>query len=141
MPEIFDGDHVAADLSKIVQGDLIDAFLTEIAESEQATWQLAKWPGDYHNPYFEAKGVQSLHQQKFNIYRIRPLTPVLGRFRVLYAFDPRKDHFHILAIVEKLPHGMLINNNFTRYYNYEPSHPITVRICAEYDKIGVPRLP
>jgi hypothetical protein len=140
-PRIYNGDHLETDLGKQVLGDLINAFLDQIDGSLDATWQLAKMAGDHWNPHFESKAIRSLHDEKYNIYRIRPLLPRLAKLRILYAYDSRlgKDEFHLLAVVEKLPHGLTENPDIDRYYNYERTHPITIRVCAEYDKIGIPR--
>lgn len=121
-------------------GDLIDAFLTQIAESEDAMWELTKWPGENANPFFNVKGVQMLQQQGYNIYRIRPLTRRLSKYRILYAYDAQHDDFYVLAIVMKRPAVLPPESLPNDFYNYENLHPITLRICDEYGTLKLPRI-
>lgn len=140
MLKIFDGDALTDDLDKLDDGHLIDAFLTQISESEEAMWELSKWPGENANPFFNVKGIQTLQSQGYNIYRIRPLTSRLKKYRILYAYDAPHDDFYILAIVIKRPPVLPPECLPNEFYNYEPNHPITVRVCDEYSTLNLPRI-
>lgn len=43
-------------------------------------------------------------------------------YRIVYAFMPRKQHYHVLAIVP-------------RDFNYDPDHPLSQRIFSAYDDL------
>jgi hypothetical protein len=44
------------------------------------------------------------------------------RYRIVYAFQPRKQHYHVLAIAP-------------REFNYDTSHPISQRILRAYEEL------
>lgn len=44
------------------------------------------------------------------------------RYRVIYAFIPRKRHYHVLAFAP-------------RSFNYDSSHPLTQRILGAYQAL------
>ncbi|WP_089729869.1 hypothetical protein [Candidatus Thiosymbion oneisti] len=44
------------------------------------------------------------------------------RYRVVYAFEPRRQHYHVLAIAP-------------REFNYDASHPISRRILCAYQAL------
>lgn len=136
----YDGDHLEDDLARMPDGDLIDAFLTGVSTSDDAIRELTKWPGENANPFFNAKGVQTLQQQGYNIYRIRPLSRRLRKYRILFAYDKQHDDFYVLAIAMKRPAALSPENLPDDFYNYEHNHPITKRICRECDILKIPRI-
>lgn len=73
---------------------------------------------------------------KYNMYRMRP-TAVVPVYRMLYAFDPQYEEFHVLAVVRKLP-KTAPGYDQSKHYDYEPNHHISVRVLSEYDDIGIP---
>lgn len=147
MLELFDGDHLATDLdnlrsdpSILDDADLIDAFLDQLAESEDALWSLVKWKGSHHNPYFNCSAIDCFQNEGYNVYRIRPQDGRLNKYRIIYAFDGVHNDFYLLAIVIKSPTTLQSGPKSDIHYNYEPSHPITRRVKSEYDRLGLPRL-
>ena len=44
------------------------------------------------------------------------------RYRIVYAFLPRKNHYHVLAVVP-------------REFNYESNSPYTIRILKSYEEL------
>lgn len=144
MNEIYDGDHIEADLNLLrqvpataVQADMLEVLLDEIASSDATVRVLTDWPGHNSNPYFNTKGIDFLQRQGFNCYRLRPMHRRLRDYRILYAFDVVRNDFYLLAIVKKKPHDLLPEDHTEDYYDYEPHHPITKRICAEYEAMGL----
>lgn len=147
MPELYDGDHVEADLASIRadarhsgDADLLSAFLDQLGGNEDALWKLCRWEAEYSNPWFNCKAIACFQSAGVNMYRIRPLTPRLQRYRILYAYDSAHEEFHILAIVVKKPTVVPQGVSPQDYYNYEPDHPVSVRCASEYDTIGIPRM-
>jgi hypothetical protein len=47
------------------------------------------------------------------------------RYRVIYALDPRKSQYYILAILH-------------RDFDYDEKHPRVQQLLASYDRLGVP---
>ena len=145
---MFDGDHLDADLDLLRNDpetagdvDLIDAFLTEVAESEDTKWTLLKWRGETDSrPFLNCKAVRCFIDAKFNIYRLRPLRGRLSPYRVFYAYDAARNEIHLLAVVKKTPvPPPLITKPF--HYAYEPKHAIADRIRDEYEQRGFTKLP
>lgn len=146
MPQLYDGDHVETDLAVIRadpsyggDADLLAAFLDELGRSEDALWKLCRWNDEHSSPWFNCKAITCFQTAGINMYRIRPLSPKLGRYRILYAYDAEYEDFHILAIVVKKPTDMPQGASPQDYYNYEPDHPVSIRATSEYDSIGIPR--
>lgn len=144
-PGLFDGDHLGADM-RALKGicppsdvDLLWAFLDEVAGSADAVWKLPRWTAEHSSPYFNVRAIDCLQDARYNVYRLRPLAGRLQQFRVIYAFHNTADEFHLLAAVRKLHVPPVPPTSHD--YDYQPQHPITQRICAEYDSRGFPRLP
>ena len=137
--EVYTGDYFDEDLAGLPEQDLINAFLDEIQGSIDARWQMTKRIGEWYTPHFNVKTVDSLQAKGYNIYRIRPLSPRLSKYRILYGYDAEFDQFYLLAVAIKKPQNAASTSN-PYYYNYEPTHRITLRICAEYDNLRLPRL-
>ncbi|MEZ0316569.1 MAG: hypothetical protein ACAH10_06715 [Methylophilaceae bacterium] len=136
MLAVYDGDYITEDLRKLPQNhaDLIEAFLQELIDDERALTTLLRRDAVNHCPDFNSKVIEFLLRAGYNLARISPKGGILGRYRIIYAIDNQHDDFYLLAIVEK---------NFTdtyteAKYNYEPNHPITTRICAEYEHSRIP---
>ena len=147
MPELYDGNYVQADLDNLrasletsSDADLIDAFLTQLAESEDALWKLVKRSSEFDDPFFNCKAVNCFLYDGYNICRIRPLGSRLSNYRILYGYDNVHDDFYILAVTIKRPKLLPINATQNLYYDYEPNHPISVRVKSEYDSLKLPRL-
>lgn len=141
---LYDGSYIQEDLDRIRRtarddADLLDAFLSQIDESDEAVWALSQRNGEHADPLFNVKAIDCFHQRGYNLYRIRPLK-LLVRYRIVYAYDPRNDDFYVLAIVRKKLHDAPRALD-PDCYNYEPDHPITARISDEYDDLDLPRLP
>lgn len=144
MPSLYDGDYVQEDLDRIratcpEDAALLDAFLTQIGESEEAIWALSKRNAEHPDPLFNVKAIDCFHDRGYNLYRIRPIK-LLDRYRIIYAFDAEYDNFYVLGITRKKNHDAprTIDSDF---YNYEPGHPLSKRVCEEYDDLNIPRLP
>lgn len=62
----------------------------------------------------------------FNLWRVKLWTFPKGslRYRVVYAYQPSTQHYHVLAIVH-------------RDFDYDPSHAVTQRILVAYQSIGI----
>lgn len=147
MPDIYDGDYLWTDLKAIAEdestgndADLIEAFLDQVAESVEATWALLRWPGEHAPPHFNASGVQALQSRGFNCYRVRPLSRRLKKYRILFAFDGRSDEIHLLAVVRRDADLAVEHRNQGNYYDYEHDHPISRRVCDEYERLRIPKI-
>lgn len=144
MLRLYDGDHLEDDLALIAQvsqddADLLDAFLTQISESQDALWALTKRMSEHPDPLFNERAIECFQSKGYNVYRIRPLR-FLSHYRIIYAFDAQHDEFYVLAVTRKKPFDAPPDIDPERY-NYEPHHPLSQRICDEYDALGIPRLP
>lgn len=145
MPTLYDGDYIRDDLDALRRNpatarhaDMLDAFLSEVAGSEEALWELKEWSVErtFPDPIFNVKALVELQNEGYNLYRLRPLRALRG-YRVIYAYDPAaNDSFYALAIVRKAPPGAEMTDD---YYNYERNHPITERVIKEYDDLRIPR--
>lgn len=143
VPQVFDGDHLGADFEALrsnastsTDADLLDAFLDEIAGSDQAKWQLLKWITEHDarpGLWFNCKAVVCFHDHGYNVSRIQPLAGRLRKYRVLYAYEKRRNELHFLAVVLKKPTAAPPDSD-PRRYNYELNHPISKRVRDEYDK-------
>jgi len=119
--EIYSGDHIDTDLAylqanpeyKLGDDGVIWAFLDQIANSENATWKLKEWSAVSQNPNFNAKAITWMQTAGFNIYRIRPLSQRLQKYRILYAYNARRDEVYLLAIVIKPPRSLHPSNCFS----------------------------
>ena len=149
MIEIFGGDGYDADLQAIQSHpiyetydvDLIGVFLEQIATSEDASWKLKEWSASSSNPHFNVSAIASLQQSGYNLYRLRPLSKKLKKYRILYAYNGRSDEVYLLAVVikkmntkagEPTPAG-------DEYYDYERTHRVTLRVLREYDQLALPK--
>jgi len=86
---------------------------------------------------FGAHRTEAIHVQQItsqqrrgrdrNLWRIKiwSLEDERLNFRVVYALDPRVSRYTVLGVVP-------------RAFNYDESHPLTQRIVAAYDSLGIP---
>ena len=150
MIEIYEGDHTEADLNfiqsnplyEVHDADLIRVFLEQISVSEDAKWSLTKWETINPSPHFNVRAITSMQSAGFNLYRIRPLSRKLKKYRILYAYNGQSDEIYLLAIVVKPPDPLPANPIIGgyEYYDYEQNHRITKRVLSEYDQLGLPKL-
>ena len=150
MIEIYEGDHTEADLNfiqsnplyEVLDDDLIRVFLEQMAVSEDAKWSLTKWKADNQSPHFNVSAIASMQSAGFNLYRIRPLSRRLRKYRILYAYNGQSDEIYLLAVVVKIPDPLPANpiDGGYEYYDYKPNHRITKRVLSEYDQLGLPKL-
>lgn len=143
----YDGDHLETDFDVLRANaetsrdvELLDALLTQISESSEAAWSLTQWPGENTNPHFNVKGIECLQRRGYNCYRLRPLGRRLKQYRIIYAYDSDDSDFYILAIVRKVPDVLPEGATREEYYDYQINHPITLRICDEYESFDIRRL-
>jgi len=146
VPDLYDGDHVLADLALIRREwgaddeRKINAFLDELSDSDDAMWALTqrKQQRNFDRPFFNSCAIEWMLDQGFNMYRIRS-TAVVPSYRMLYAYDHTVDEFHVLAVVRKKPHTA---PDYDRriHYDYEPDHHISIRVLAEYDSLRIARV-
>lgn len=144
MLRLYDGAYLEDDLDLIAEdspedADLLEAFLDQIDESQEALWALTRRRSEHPDPLFNERAIECFHDNGYNVYRIRPLR-LLHQYRIIYAFDAPNDAFYVLAISRKKLHDAPRAIDPKRY-NYEPDHPLSHRIRDEYDELGIPRLP
>jgi hypothetical protein len=80
--------------------------------------------GAYRTEDFHISKWYQLWNQGNDIWRLKlwDLEDKGLRYRVIYAFMPRQQNYHILAIAP-------------REFNYDPEHPITKRILRAYQDL------
>lgn len=148
MIELYPGKYFESDLAFIQShpmyedgdADLINAFLELLEDSEDAKWSLTKWKSDFQNPHFNVAAIVKLQELGFNLYRLRPLSRRLKKYRILYAYNGQLDEVYLLAVVVKKTNpatGILPDGE---YYDYEIEHRITRRVLGEYDSLGLPKI-
>lgn len=128
MITVYDGKYIEDDIAAMPDADLLDAFLTELAEQADAVNELTKWPGEFNSsPMFETEGITHFQKIGYNLYRIKPRAKRLGAYRIIFAYNGRKDEIYFLAVVKR------------KEYNYESDHNISSRVFREYFDLGIPR--
>ena len=103
----------------------IDVFLQELEDDQDLLNSLTD-----HD--FGARRKHAMHVSKWleywkkgaDIWRVKlwALENIGLQYRIVYAYEPSVQKYHILAIVE-------------RDWDYDESHPITLRILAAYAAI------
>jgi hypothetical protein len=146
VPNLYDGDHLLDDCRLIRERwgapDVrrIEGFLDELGGNEDALWQLMRrlHVRDDERPFFKSRAIECMLVERYSMYRVRPLRAVSG-YRVLYAVDFEHDDVYVLAIVKK---KRRTDPDYDQryYYDYERTHPISMRVLAEYDAIGLPKI-
>ncbi|WP_244828463.1 hypothetical protein [Caballeronia sp. TF1N1] len=146
MPDLYDGNHLHADLRLIraewgeKQAIKIEAFLDELGSNDDAMWALMqrKQVRQFERPFFNSCAIEWMLEDGYNMYRLRPIRP-MSEYRVLYAFDAEHEEFHVLAIVRKKPRTAP-DYDQRKFYDYERDHRISIRVLDEYDDLGFPRI-
>lgn len=118
--------------------DLIREFVEDIASAKHAATMLFRERDEYDHPAFSIKAVRCFVETGYSISRIRPGSPGLRSFRIIFALDTEYDDFYLLAVVKKTQ--AYLRGETNDGYNYEPNHPTTNRIRDDYDALGLPRL-
>ncbi len=145
---IYYGDHFEEDLEVLRAGrvyaahaDMIEAFLAEVDANSDAMWKLIQWDEKHAQPYFNCKAITWMQDLGFNVYRLRPLKGALRDYRLVYAYrsSPGREEFEMLAIGRKPSTPPPHSPTLTLLYDYEKDHPITKRICDEYERRGFPK--
>lgn len=80
--------------------------------------------GAYHTGDFHVSKWQEQWRQGKDLWRLKvwDLEDDGLRHRVIYAFQPRHQHYHVLGIVP-------------REFDYDSSHPLAKRILAAYEEL------
>lgn len=147
VPALYYGDEIDGDFANLeataegaAMANVIRALLVEISASQDAMWMLTSRQGEYRHPSFNSKAIEFLQRQDYNLYRIRPEFSLANQYRVIYAYDSKTDEFFALAVVRKKPRGLSDGDHKENYYDYENNHPITKRVCDEYEHLGIPKI-
>lgn len=79
------------------------------------------------DPAFEVSRFQELWHRGLNMYRLKFWDEDGGTvpYRIIYAHNPLDNCIHVLGIIP-------------RNIEYDTRHPIVVRICADYQRLGIP---
>jgi hypothetical protein len=80
--------------------------------------------GAYRSADFHVSKWQAQWRQGRDLWRLKvwDLEDKGLRYRIVYAFEPRKQHYHVLAIAP-------------REFDYDASHPISQRILRAYQEL------
>jgi len=80
--------------------------------------------GAYHSADFHVSKWQEHWRKGRDLWRLKvwDLEDKGLRYRVVYAFKPREQHYHVLAIAP-------------REFDYDTSHPISQRILRAYQEL------
>lgn len=144
---VYDGRHLASDIDAMGSDKgLLNAFLDEVAEAAEAMPSvlrvlLARKDDHSPSPWFGVSTIDCFLKRGFNVSRIRPLTPRLKNYRIIYATHCQQDadDFYLLAVVRKKQDmGLPAQLNDPLEYNYEPNHCISKRVVLEYQQDGLP---
>jgi len=116
------------DTNEAVAADIV-ALLELLCDSQDLLDRLSKHGFvQYNKPAIEISKWVGQQQQKRNLWRLKFVAFVnsaSARHRIIYAFHPTQLRYYVLGILN-------------RDFNYEPSHPISKRIIAAYDELGIP---
>lgn len=105
----------------------IEVALEEISNDQRLLEKLTKKKyKSLDTPEFEVDRFEELWQQGLNMLRLKfwDWEGSLLPYRVLYAYDPRKDVYFVLAVVE-------------RKNAYDTNHPILARVVTQYHELGI----
>lgn len=82
--------------------------------------------GDDHIAAYHVSKWLEFWNVGYNIWRLKIWTEPKGslKYRIVYAYEPRRLQYHVLAIVH-------------RDFNYESDHEITKRIIKAYRDLGI----
>ena len=135
MYELIVGDEATQDiedilLEKPVAGYRLATMLDEISGSQELLEKLS-WDQYGGKPHAPEKGATlsvakwlGPYRKGKNIWRLRDfeLSRLGHEYRIIYAYIPSKDLYYVLAVVH-------------RAFDYEPTHPVTQRVFATYDRL------
>ena len=139
-------DVVDRDLDQIStwspeDGDDLRAFLQELEDSGDLLERLSSWhyAHAYADPQFDCRAIDCLQRRGYNVYRLKALRLEWARryYRIVYAYDVAYDDFIVLAVVLRLTDRTPPELR-EHCYDYQPNHPITQRICTEYERLELP---
>jgi hypothetical protein len=132
VPLLFVSPDAEQDLEKLVDTNKTVAYrITVLLEALQHDPDLLDRLsqhnyGQYGLTEFDVSKWLSQWNQNNNLWRLKIKDlEQLGRdyrYRIIYAFLPRKQHYHVLAVVHR----------DTFNYETDPKHPITQRVLKAY---------
>lgn len=132
MYELIVGDDAATDIEALLDTApavalRIVALLEDLADDQDLLDRLSQ-DGYGGSPKKPIRGAVinigkwiSAQQKGLNLWRMRDfeLSKQGHEYRVIYAFNPTKNQYFVLAVVE-------------REFNYDEQHPVTKRVYAAY---------
>lgn len=79
------------------------------------------------DPAFDVDHFEEFWRQGLNLLRLKIWDEggALVPYRILYAYDPRYESYHALAIID-------------RNFAYDSNHPTVQRVIADYEHLGLP---
>lgn len=127
---LFIHEDAVADLRALRQAKLkaaarIVALLEELQANPDRLDRLTQHDyGAYHLADFHVSKWQAQWRQGRDLWRLKvwDLEDQGLRYRVVYAFIPQKQHYHILAIA-------------SREFDYDANHPTSQRILRAYNAL------
>lgn len=135
MYELIVSDDATADLERILRKNRVVALriiaLLEQLSCDQDLLDRLTQDGYGGSPKHPIRGAVinigkwiSAQRKGLNLWRMRDfeLSRKGHEYRIIYAFNPSKDQYLVLAVVE-------------REFDYDESHPITQRVYAAYNKL------
>ena len=105
----------------------IETALDEISNDQRLLERLTtKKFRSPDTPDFDVDRFEELWQQGLNLFRLKfwDWEGGLLPYRVLYAYDPRNDIYHVLAVVH-------------RDHAYNTKHPTVQRVVSQYHELGL----
>jgi mRNA-degrading endonuclease RelE of RelBE toxin-antitoxin system len=132
MLKITISDHAKDDLDRLYEVDEdsaaeIEVALDEIANDRRLLDRLTeKHFKSLDKPEFSVDRFEELWQKGYNLLRLKfwDWQGSLVPYRVLYAYDPRSETFHVLAVVK-------------RNHAYNTKHPVVARVVEQYNSLGL----
>lgn len=130
MIALFVHDDAAADLEGLWEEEpraaaQISALLEELAGNADLLDRLTQHDyGAGHVGAFHVSKWQAQWRKGHDLWRLKmwDLEDKGLRYRVVYAFEPKKQHYHVLAIAP-------------REFDYDANHPISQRILRAYKEL------
>lgn len=123
--ELFNSATTDAQISDITA---LAVLLDEIGADRDFLSRMHK--GDvrrFEEPSTHTARVVKFWREGYNVLRLKVWNQgALIPYRVIYAYDPRSDAFHILGIIH-------------RTHCYDASHPRVKKLLTEYLSLGIPR--
>ncbi|MHB8409001.1 MAG: hypothetical protein ACYDHY_13065 [Acidiferrobacterales bacterium] len=131
MNALFIHDDAAADLEALWQREpyaagQIVALLEELEGNHDLLDRLTQHKfGASHTSEFHVSKWQEQWRKGRDLWRLKlwDLEDKGLRYRIIYAFMPKRQHYHVLAIAP-------------REFNYDSQHPLTQRILRAYKELG-----